>query len=163
MTKLPYLASGASLWRGYDYYTAHKVLSWEPTEPGGYPQQFDGVVSGNGDKPYEVHIDIAHPKKSTCTCPFAEGRHVICKHMVALYFTIYPAEADELLHAQEQWEAEDQVAAKAEYRAVVGSDLDHPGARRFQELTAAFTAGDRAAFEAAKAEGLAALTAAEGV
>ena len=63
----------------------------------------------------------------------------------------------------EQWEAEDQVAAKAEYRAVVGSDLDHPGARRFQELTAAFTAGDRAAFEAAKAEGLAALTAAEGV
>ena len=62
-----------------------------------------------------------------------------------------------------EWEAEDQVAAKAEYRAVVGSDLDHPGARRFQELTAAFTAGDRAAFEAAKAEGLAALTAAEGV
>lgn len=116
MTKLPYLASGASLWRGYDYYTAHKVLSWEPTEPGGYPQQFDGVVSGNGDKPYEVHIDIAHPKKSTCTCPFAEGRHVICKHMVALYFTIYPAEADELLHAQEQWEAE-EVAREEAHRA----------------------------------------------
>ena len=107
MTKLPYLASGASLWRGYDYYTARKVLSWEPAEAGTYPQRFDGVVSGNGDKPYEVHIDMAHPKKSTCTCPFAEGRHVICKHMVALYFTIYPAEADELLHAQEQWEAEE--------------------------------------------------------
>lgn len=61
------------------------------------------------------------------------------------------------------WEDEDQAEARAEYQAVVGSDLDHPGARRFQELTAAFTAGDRAAFEAAKAEGLAALTAAEGV
>ena len=72
MTKLPYLASAASLWRGYDYYTDHKVLSWEPTESGERPQQFDGVVSGNGDKPYEVHIDIAHPKKSTCTCPFAD-------------------------------------------------------------------------------------------
>lgn len=116
MTKLPYLASGASLWRGYDYYTAHKVLSWEPAEPGAYPQQFDGVVSGNGDKPYEVRIDIAHPKKSTCTCPFAEGRHVICKHMVALYFTIYPTEADELLHAQEQWEAE-EVAREEAHRA----------------------------------------------
>ncbi len=113
MTKLPYLASGASLWRGYDYYTAHKVLSWEPAEPGDYPQQFKGVVSGNGDKPYEVRIDVAHPKKSTCTCPFAEGRHVICKHMVALYFTIYPTEADELLHAEEQWEAEEAAREEA--------------------------------------------------
>lgn len=113
MTKLPYLASGALLWRGYDYYTDHKVLSWEPTESGERPQQFDGVVSGNGDKPYEVHIDIAHPKKSTCTCPFAEGRHVICKHMVALYFSVYPAEADELLHAEEQWEAEEAAREEA--------------------------------------------------
>lgn len=54
------------------------------------------------------------------------------------------------------WEGEDQAEARAEYRAVVGSDLDHPDARKFQALTAAFTAGDRAAFEAAKAEGLAA-------
>ena len=61
------------------------------------------------------------------------------------------------------WEGEDQAEARAEYRAVVGSDLDHPDARKFQALTAAFTAGDRAAFEAAKAEGLAALAAAEGV
>ena len=53
-----------------------------------------------------------------------------------------------------QWEEEDQAAAKAEYDAVVGSDLDHPDARRYKELTAAFTAGDREAFEAAKADGL---------
>ena len=118
MTKLPYLASGALLWRGYDYYTDHKVLSWEPTESGERPQQFDGVVSGNGDKPYEVHVDIAHPKKSTCTCPFAEGRHVICKHMVALYFSVYPAEADELLHAEEQWEAEEAARASSRDLAV---------------------------------------------
>ena len=63
----------------------------------------------------------------------------------------------------EQWKAEDQKAAMDEYQAVVGSDLDHPDARKFQALTAAFTAGDRAAFEAAKAEGLAALAAAEDV
>ena len=63
----------------------------------------------------------------------------------------------------EQWEAEDQAAAQAEYDAVVGSDLDHPDARRYKELTAAFTAGDREAFEEIKADGLAALHAAEGV
>ena len=61
----------------------------------------------------------------------------------------------------EQWKAEDQAAAKAEYRAVVGSDLDHPDARRFQELTDAFTAKNRAAFEAAKSDGRAAYWAGE--
>ena len=63
----------------------------------------------------------------------------------------------------EQWEAEDQTAAKAEYDAVVGSDLGHPDARRYKELTAAFTAGDRETFEKVKAEALAELHGAEGV
>lgn len=62
-----------------------------------------------------------------------------------------------------QWKEEDQKAAKAEYDAIVGNDMDNPGARKFKELTAAFTAGDRAAFEAAKADGLAAYTPEEGV
>ena len=61
------------------------------------------------------------------------------------------------------WEAEDQAAARAEYRALVGNDLDHQDARRYKELTAAFTAGDREAFEAAKESGLAELHAPEGV
>ena len=61
----------------------------------------------------------------------------------------------------EQWKAEDQAAAKAEYRAVVGSDLDHPDARRVQELTDAFSAKNRGAFEAAKSDGLAAYWAGE--
>ena len=61
------------------------------------------------------------------------------------------------------WEAEDQAAAKAEYRALVMNDLDCPDARRYVELTRAFTAGDREAFEAAKESGLAVLHAAEGV
>ena len=61
------------------------------------------------------------------------------------------------------WEAEDQAAARAEYKALVGNDIDHPDARRFKELTAAFTAGDREAFEAAKESGLAELHEPEGV
>ena len=54
MTKLPYLASGHRCGGGMTT-TARKVLSWEPLGPGDYPQQFEGVVSGNGDTPYEVH------------------------------------------------------------------------------------------------------------
>ena len=63
----------------------------------------------------------------------------------------------------EQWEAEDQAPARAEYKALVGNDIDHQEARRFKELTAAFTAGDREAFEAAKESGLAELHEPEGV
>lgn len=62
-----------------------------------------------------------------------------------------------------EWEAEDQAAARAEYRALVMNDLDCPDARRYKELTAAFTAGDRETFEAAKESGLAVLHAPEGV
>ena len=43
------------------------------------------------------------------------------------------------------------------------NDIDHQEARRFKELTAAFTAGDREAFEAAKESGLAELHEPEGV
>ena len=62
-----------------------------------------------------------------------------------------------------QWEAEDQAAAKAEYKALVSNDVDNQDARRYKELTRAFTAGDREAFEAAKKSGLAVLHAEEGV
>ena len=62
-----------------------------------------------------------------------------------------------------EWEAEDQAAAKAEYKALVSNDVDNQDALRYKELTRAFTAGDREAFEAAKKSGLAVLHAEEGV
>lgn len=30
---------------------------------------------------------MEHPRKSKCNCPHADGRQVICKHMIALLFT----------------------------------------------------------------------------
>lgn len=48
-------------------------------------------VQGTNIKPYNVLINIKHPKKSECDCPFANG-HTICKHMVALFFSISPEE-----------------------------------------------------------------------
>lgn len=70
------------------------------------------------------------------------------------------ADKDALL---KEWEAEDQAAARAEYKAIVGTDPVNREASRYKELSAAFTAGDRDTFERIKAEALAELHGPEGV
>ena len=80
------IASNNSVWRGMEYYEDKKVIAWEKTGE----HTYDGSVSGNKGHTYKVHIDKEHPRKSTCTCPFADGRRVVCKHMIALYFTAEP-------------------------------------------------------------------------
>ena len=76
------IASGNSVWRGMDYYENHKVVSWNKS--GNSTNK--GGVSGSNEENYNVHIDKLHPRKSVCNCPIAEGRRVVCKHMIALYF-----------------------------------------------------------------------------
>lgn len=98
------LASGNSVWRGMDYYNNKKVVSWNSPEADIY----DGVVSGSEDNTYTVHIDTVHPRKSVCNCPFADGRRVVCKHMIALYFTAEPKVAEDFLKEVEKWEAEEE-------------------------------------------------------
>ena len=104
-------ASANSVWRGLDYYEAKKVISWEKTGTFAY----DGVVSGSEGNKYIVHIETNHPRRSTCNCPFAEGRRVVCKHMIALYFTAVPNAADDFLRQVEEWEAEEQEREKQYY------------------------------------------------
>lgn len=67
---------------------------------------------------------------------------------------------DELL---KQWEAEDQAAARAEYKAIVGHDPDHKEVSCYKELAASFTAGDKEGFEKVKDDALNKLHGAEGV
>lgn len=105
------MASGNSIWRGMDYYKNKKVIAWEKSGTDTY----DGKVSGSGNNKYLVHIDKAHPRKSTCNCPFAEGRRVVCKHMIALYFTAEPQAAKDFLKKVEQWEAEEAEREKQHY------------------------------------------------
>lgn len=62
-----------------------------------------------------------------------------------------------------EWEAEDQAAAKAEYKAIVGHDPDHKEVSCYKELAAAFTAGDKEGFEKVKDDALNKLHDAEGV
>lgn len=98
------LASSNSVWRGMEYYKNKKVYSWNKTGE----EAYDGIVSGSDENRYSVHIDKMHPRKSTCDCPFAAGRRVICKHMIALYFTAEPAVADEFLRKVKEWEQEEE-------------------------------------------------------
>ena len=71
------LASGASAWRGYEYYEGKKVLSFSQTGE----DEYTGQVAGSGSAPYQVKINTAHPRQSKCNGPHADGRRVICKHM----------------------------------------------------------------------------------
>ena len=85
------VASADSVWRGMEYYEDKMVASWNEAADGTY----DGVVEGSNGNSYVVHVDKIHPRKSTCTCPFADGRRVVCKHMIALYFTAEPESAED--------------------------------------------------------------------
>ena len=67
------IASSKSVWRGMDYYKQKKVLSCEENDDGTY----EGDVAGSDNKKYHVHLDMIHPRKSKCNCPF-----------IALYFHI---------------------------------------------------------------------------
>ena len=97
-------ASGALVWRGYDYCNEKKVKNLVETSAG----VFTAEVIGTANEPYVVEIDVAHPRKSTCNCPHADGKRIVCKHMVATYFAAYPDEAvrfyREYLKAQEEAE-----------------------------------------------------------
>lgn len=98
-------ASGNSIWRGYDYFNEKKVLSYE--HEGG--TVYKGEVKGSENNQYHVRIDVDHPRKSSCDCPFAKGRRVVCKHMIALYYTLYPEKAEQLLKEAEEYEAEEEL------------------------------------------------------
>lgn len=83
-------ASRASRWRGYEYFQQKKVLELEQIGD----MRFQSTVLGSYKFSYATIIDIKHPRRSTCDCPHAEGKRIICKHMVATFFTAFPEEAE---------------------------------------------------------------------
>ena len=84
------LASNKSVWRGIEYYKQNKVTSFEVNKDGTY----EGKVAGSGSEEYLVHVDMEHPRKSTCNCPMANGKNIICKHIVAVSLCADSSEAD---------------------------------------------------------------------
>ena len=125
--KLVHLASNASFNRGLGYYQGKAVLNGEESGNGLYK----GQVIGSQDKIYDVVININHPRKSVCTCPFAAGRQVICKHMVALYFFHFPQQAEAVLA---EWEEEER--EKEERYREWEADYSAFRQKKFEEVTA---------------------------
>lgn len=81
------LASGSSCWRGLDYYKDKRAVELNKISE----NEYSSIVKGSNN--YNVHLDIEHPRKSSCNCPLANGKRIICKHIVATYFTAMPNEA----------------------------------------------------------------------
>ena len=98
------VASGKSVWRGYDYYENKRVLSCKIVDE----KLIEGVVSGSSGERYNVAVDILHAKRSTCDCPHAEGTRRVCKHKVALYFTAFPNAARQFLEDVRAYEEDEE-------------------------------------------------------
>lgn len=98
------LASVTSAWRGYEYYKAGNVLTKIKLSE----TKYKGVLQGSDNKRYEVFIDIEHPRKSHCNCPHAKGKRIICKHQVALYFSVFPREAEKYYKEVLEYEEEEE-------------------------------------------------------
>lgn len=97
-------ASGASVWKGYAYYTKKKVERYVQLSD----SEYEGTVAGSSGNHYHVKINTEHIRQSKCNCPFADGKRIICKHMVALYFSAFPSEADKYIKEVEEYEREEE-------------------------------------------------------
>ncbi len=94
------LASAKSAWRGLNIYKEGKVLTCKDEGDG----WFSGAVQGTAEQPYSVRISLNHPRKSTCDCPHAKDRLVVCKHKVALFFKAVPNAEEDFLQEVEKEE-----------------------------------------------------------
>lgn len=51
-------------------------------------------------------------RKSRCNCPHADGKRIICKHMIGLFFTAFPLEAKKYNEKQIAYEREAELHAE---------------------------------------------------
>ena len=108
-------ASNESYWRGYNYFKENKVEDLVKTGEGFYSAK----VRGSSDEPYTVQLDVGHPHRSKCNCPHADGRRIICKHMVAVYLTVYPDEAERIYNEAMAYEEEQTRRSEELMRKVI--------------------------------------------
>lgn len=118
-------ASSNSKSRGYDYYLEKKIKNVRRISD----NEFEGTALGSNNNKYEVHIDLIHPKKnSTCTCPHAEANKVMCKHKVALYFSIFEVEAqkykEEIEKQEMEYEEYEEELSNSIYSTVMSLNKD---------------------------------------
>ena len=91
------ICSYNSYWRGLEYFENNRVKSINKINEYEYEAEVEGT------KNYHVHLNINHPRKSTCTCPHAAGKSTICKHKMAVYFSIFPDEAQQAIDERNRY------------------------------------------------------------
>ena len=94
-----------------EYYKQNKVSSCTANDDGTY----EGVVSGSSDESYSVHVDMEHPRKSTCNCPLANGKKVICKHIVAVSLCVDASEAERFKNEKTIYASEEEERRAKKY------------------------------------------------
>lgn len=93
-------ASSSSSWRGLDYYKKNKINNLKKLN------DFEYTSKVIGSETYNVYLDVSHPRRSTCNCPLANGKRIICKHIVATFFKVFPQEAINFEKEQERLQEE---------------------------------------------------------
>lgn len=88
--------------KGYAYYKEKRIRAVREVAPGIY----EALADGAADHPYEVRLNINAPRASSCSCPRYQNSRDCCKHMVALFFTLFPDEAEAFEERRLSW-AED--------------------------------------------------------
>lgn len=91
------ICSYNSFWRGLEYFENNRVKSINKINEYEYEAEVEGTEN------YHVHLNINHPRKSTCTCPHAAGKSTICKHKMAVYFSMFPDEAQEAIDERNRY------------------------------------------------------------
>ena len=107
------IASGSSCWRGLEYYKSQKIKNIKKINN----NEYTSIVLGNKD--YNVYLNLEHPRKSTCNCPLANGKRIICKHIVATYFNAVPNSAKNFEEEQEKLQQEYEEYEKRQYQNAI--------------------------------------------
>lgn len=110
------IASSKSVWRGMEYYKQNKVLSYTMNDDG----TCEGVVVGSGDVNYLVHVDMEHPRKSTCNCLLANGKKIICKHIIAVSLCLDESEAERFKTEKTVYASEEEERKAKKYEKYMG-------------------------------------------
>lgn len=107
------VASGSSCWRGLDYYKSKKVKNIKKIND----NEYTSVVGGSQD--YNVYLNLEHPRSSTCNCPLANGKRIVCKHIVATYFSIISHSAEDFENEQNRLQEEYEDYQENEYKNAI--------------------------------------------
>ncbi len=106
-------ASGSSCWRGLDYYKNKKIKNIKTISD----IEYTSIVCGT--KEYSVYLNLKNPRKSTCNCPLADGKRIICKHIVATYFSVVSGSAMEFEEEQNRLQEEYKEYQENEYKNAI--------------------------------------------